>query len=92
LATVCRISKTLPVNDELHAIVRGLFKVNIIQLEAVTAACGPVENIEETSDVSPEIIALGNRAVSEIKRAQDLGKRTSTQVFSQRSSAVLTQS
>ncbi|KKT29844.1 MAG: hypothetical protein UW41_C0014G0011 [Candidatus Collierbacteria bacterium GW2011_GWC2_44_18] len=75
VGTVCRIAKTLPVNDELHAIVRGLFKVNIIQLESRDGRVwAVVESIEEANDISPEIIALGNRAVSEIKRAQDLGK------------------
>lgn len=29
IGTVCKIVKTFPVNDELHAIVRGLFRVSI---------------------------------------------------------------
>jgi ATP-dependent Lon protease len=75
IGTVCRITKTLPVNDELHAIVKGLFRVKIIQLENRDGRMwAVVENIEEELAISPEIIALGNRAIAEIKRAQDLGK------------------
>lgn len=75
IGTVCKIIKTLPVNDELHAIVKGLFRVNIRDLESREGRMwAVVENIEESVEVSPEVIALGNRAMVEIKRAHDLGK------------------
>ncbi|KKT82911.1 MAG: ATP-dependent protease La, ATP-dependent Lon protease [Microgenomates group bacterium GW2011_GWC1_44_9] len=73
--TVCKIIKTLPVNDELHAIVRGLFRVKISELEQRDGRTwAVVEVIDENFGSSNEIQALANRAVSEIKRAAELGK------------------
>ncbi|NCP47381.1 endopeptidase La [Candidatus Collierbacteria bacterium CG10_big_fil_rev_8_21_14_0_10_43_36] len=75
VGTICKITKTLPVNDELHAIVKGIQRVNISQLEIRDGRMwSVVEVIEETTEISPEMITLGNRAVAEFKRAQDLGK------------------
>ncbi len=75
IGTVCKITKTLPVNDELHAIVKGLFRVKINQLENRDGRMWVVvEDIEQEIVTAREIIALGNRAVAEIKRAQELGK------------------
>ena len=33
VGTICRIIKTLPVNEELHAIVKGLFRVKVEKIE-----------------------------------------------------------
>jgi ATP-dependent Lon protease len=75
IGTVCKILKTLPVNDELHAIVRGLFRVKISELEHRDGrAWSLVEVINESFESSNEIQALANRAVSEIRRAAELGK------------------
>ncbi len=75
VGTVCRITKTLPVNDELHAIVKGLFRVKISELENREGRMwAVVETLDESLDFSPGTIALGNRAVAEIKKAQELGK------------------
>lgn len=75
IGTVCKITKTLPVNDELHAIVKGLFRVKIQQLESRDGRMWAiVENLDEDMHTSPEIIALSNRAVAAIKKAQELGK------------------
>ena len=75
IGTICKIVKTLPVNDELHAIVRGLFKVSISGLEQRDGrAWVVVEVIDEDFSTSNEVIALANRAVAGIKRAHELGK------------------
>ncbi len=73
--TVCRIAKTLPVNDELHAIVHGLFKVKIkevVQRDGQMWAV--VESIEDDFTTTNNTIALSNRAVALIKRVTELGK------------------
>ncbi|KKU07391.1 MAG: Lon protease [Candidatus Collierbacteria bacterium GW2011_GWC2_45_40] len=75
VGTVCKIIKTLPVNEELHAIVRGLFRVKIRQLDQRDdRTWAVVEVIDEPQDSSNEIQALANRTVAEIKRAAELGK------------------
>ncbi len=75
VGTVCRILKTLPVNEELHAIVRGLFRVmvkEIVQRDGQMWAV--VENLEEDYSTNSTLIALSNRALALIKRVTELGK------------------
>lgn len=75
VGTVCRILKTLPVNEELHAIVRGLFRVmvkEIVQRDGQMWAV--VENLEEDYTTSSTVIALSNRALALIRRVTELGK------------------
>src|SRR5258706_10167046 len=75
VGTVCKIIKTLPVNDELHAIVRGLFRVKISGIEHREGRVWAiVDLLEEEFLPSNEVSALANRAVAEIKRASELGK------------------
>lgn len=75
VGTICKIVKTLPVNDELHAIVRGLFKVNITGMEQRDGRTWVVvEVVDEDFTTTSEIVALSNRAVAGIKRASELGK------------------
>jgi ATP-dependent Lon protease len=75
IGTVCRIVKTLPVNEELHAIVRGLFRVRISNLEEKDGLVwATVEELPEDNNVTNEISALSKRAVAQIKRAVELGK------------------
>ena len=75
VGTVCRIVKTLPVNDELHAIVRGLFRVfikEVVQRDGQMWAV--VETLEDDQSTSSTLIALSNRATALIKRVTVLGK------------------
>jgi ATP-dependent Lon protease len=75
VGTVCKIIKTLPVNDELHAIVRGLFRVKISGIEHRDGRIWAiVDPLSEEFLPSNEVSALANRAVAEIKRAHELGK------------------
>jgi len=75
IGTVCKIIKTLPVNDELHAIVRGLYRVNIGEVEERNGRLWClVTEIPEDRSLSSEITALSNHAVAQMKRAQELGK------------------
>jgi ATP-dependent Lon protease len=75
VGTVCRIVKTLPVNEELHAIVKGLFRVKIESIEQEEGLVwAVVSEYPEDSVITSEISALSNRAVALIKRASELGK------------------
>jgi len=75
VGTICKIIKTLPVNDELHAIVKGSTRVHIHQIEArdgqLWAQVTPMPLVFQET---PKIVALSNQAVSAIKKAIDLGK------------------
>lgn len=75
VGTVCRIVKTLPVNEELHAIVKGLFRVKIEKIEEKDGLIWAlVTEYPEDNKITAEISALSNRAVALIKRASELGK------------------
>ncbi|HEX9007910.1 MAG TPA: endopeptidase La, partial [Patescibacteria group bacterium] len=75
VGTVCKILKTLPVNDELHAIVKGVSRVRIEQLESRDGQLwAQVTELQEDNQETPETTALTNHAVSEIKKAIELGK------------------
>ncbi len=75
IGSVCRIVKTLPVNEELHAIVKGLFRVKIEKLEEKDGLVWAlVSEYPEDTKITAEISALSNRAIALIKRAQELGK------------------
>ncbi len=75
IGTVCRIEKTLPVNEELHAIVKGLFRVKIEKIEEKDGLIWTlVSEYPEDTVITSEISALSNRAIALIKRASELGK------------------
>lgn len=75
VGTICRIVKTLPVNEELHAIVKGLFRVKIERIEEKEGIIWAlVSEHPEDNVITSEISALSNRAIALIKRASDLGK------------------
>jgi len=75
IGTVCQIVKTLPVNEELHAIVKGLFRVKIIQLEERDGLVWAlVSDIPEDDNITSEISALSNRTISLVKKTSELGK------------------
>jgi ATP-dependent Lon protease len=75
IGTVCQIVKTLPVNEELHSIVKGLFRVKISLLEERDGLVWAlVSEIPEDNNITPEISALANRSITLIKRASELGK------------------
>lgn len=75
IGTVCRIIKTLPVNEELHAIVKGLFRVKIENIEEKDGLVWAlVSEYPEDTTITSEISALSNRAIALVKRASELGK------------------
>lgn len=84
IGTVCRIVKTLPVNEELHAIVKGLFRVKIEKIETKDGLVWSlVSEYPEDNKITSEISALSNRAIALVKRAQELGKTSvESSVFS----------
>jgi len=75
VGTMCKIIKILPVNDELHALVRGLGRVKI---NKVTKSSGgysaSVSEILDHYVESKELIALNNHAINLMKKAVNLGK------------------
>lgn len=75
VGTVCRIVKTLPVNEELHAIVKGLFRVKVESIEEKDGLVWAlVSEYPEDTSITAEISALSNRAIALVKRASELGK------------------
>lgn len=75
VGTICQVVKTLPVNDELHAIVKGVSRIKIHSIEIqggkLLAAVSLLPDVVETSQ---EVKALVNHVSSEIKEAVNLGK------------------
>lgn len=75
VGTICQVVKTLPVNDELHAIVKGIFRVKIHSLETQGGKLlAAVSLLPDTIETSQEITALVNHVSSGIKEAVNLGK------------------
>ncbi len=75
VGTICQIVKTLPVNDELHAIVRGLTKVHIHQIESQGGKLlAAVSEIADATSDTQKVVALVNHVTNEIKKAVNLGK------------------
>lgn len=75
IGTICKILKTLPVNDELHAIVKGVTRVKILQVESREGQLwAEVQYAPQELSDSPKVTALTNHAISEIKKAIELGK------------------
>ena len=75
IGTICQIVKTLPVNDELHAIVKGVIRVSIDALEVRDSQLwAQVTKHPQVFQETPQVVALANHALSTIKQAIDLGK------------------
>lgn len=73
--TMCRIIKVLPVNDELHALVRGLNRVKVHKVTKRSSGYfASVSGILDHYVESKELIALTNHAVNLMKKAVNLGK------------------
>jgi ATP-dependent Lon protease len=75
VGTVAEIIKTLPVNNELHALVKGLYKVSIHSIEdrnkALTAT---VTQVPDQYVERKELTAINNHVVNQTKKALSLGK------------------
>ncbi len=75
VGTICQIIKTLPVNDELHAVVRGLKRVKIHQVETQSGRLlAAVSEMPDLITEDQELTALVNHISSEIKKAVNIGK------------------
>jgi ATP-dependent Lon protease len=75
VGTVAEIIKTLPVNKELHALVRGLYKVKINTIEEKDRALiASVSKLPDQYIERKELIALTNHVISQTKEALNLGK------------------
>jgi ATP-dependent Lon protease len=77
VGTLCRVIKTLPVNNELHAIVRGISRVKIHNVESqdgkLLAAISEI--IDVTKVETEEQKALVNHLTNGVKEAINLGKQ-----------------
>lgn len=75
VGTIAEIIKTLPVNNELHALVKGLYKVNIHTIEEKNKSLmATVSQIPDQYVESKELTALANHIINQIKKALNLGK------------------
>ena len=75
VGTICQIIKTLPVNDELHAIVKGGKRVKIHQIEIQAGRLlAAVSTLPDIVEENQELTALINHVSNEIKKAINLGK------------------
>lgn len=75
VATLCRLEKTIPVNGEIHAIVRGLSRVHLDKITVSgTNLMVVVSEIPELYQETDEIRALANHLTSQVKKAVNLGK------------------
>ncbi|MBU1071056.1 endopeptidase La, partial [Patescibacteria group bacterium] len=75
VGTVAEIIKTLPVNNELHVLVKGLYKVKIHIVENKNRALvATVTQIPDQYVERKELTALSNHVVNQIKKALNLGK------------------
>ncbi len=76
VATLCHLEKTIPVNNDIHAIVKGISRVNLkdirLQDDVLIADYTPVS---EEFDDNDELKALIKHLVSQVKHAVDLGKQ-----------------
>lgn len=75
VGTFCRIQKTIPVNGEMHAIVRGLTRVKILDVsqkeDTLTATVNELEQKVEQDD---ELRAMIKHLINQVKKAVNLGK------------------
>src|SRR3989344_341451 len=75
VGTICQVVKTLPVNDELHAIVKGISRVKIHSIEMQSGKLlAAVSLLPDVVESSQEVTALVNHVTGEIKEAVNLGK------------------
>jgi ATP-dependent Lon protease len=75
IGTVAEIIKTLPVNKELHALVRGLYKVKINTIEKRDGSLiASVTKIPDQYVERKELIALTNHVINQTKEVLNLGK------------------
>lgn len=75
IGTICQVIKTLPVNEELHAIVKGISRVKIHQIEVQGGRLlAAVSVLEDIVGEGQELTALVNHVSAEIKEAVNLGK------------------
>lgn len=75
VGTVAEIIKTLPVNKELHALVKGLYKVKIHSVENKNGTLvAAVTKIPDQYVERKELIALTNHVINQTKNALNLGK------------------
>ncbi len=75
IGTLCRVQKTVPVNNELHAIIKGLSRVKIHDVSVIDDVLSSTityikEDYQETDETKATVIHL----ISLVKKAVNLGK------------------
>lgn len=75
VGTICKIERTVPVNNEIHAIVHGISRVQIHQIDTKdNTLTATVSEFPDKVAESDELKALINHLISQVKRAVNLGK------------------
>lgn len=77
VGTLCQIEKSMPMNDEIHAFVRGVSRVSIDNVEVLEdqSLSAFITPIAEDVTEPDEIKALINHLVALVKKAVSLGKQ-----------------
>lgn len=76
VGTLCKIDKTMPINEEVHAIVQGIVRVKIEQVTVNSdkTLSAVVVEIDEDRGSTDKVKALVNHMVGLVKKAVNLGK------------------
>ncbi len=75
VGTVVRIKQTVSAGKELHALVKGLYRVNIFDIqENEQSLTASVTQLPEQYMDTKELLALSNHVINQIKKALNLGK------------------
>jgi len=75
VSTLCRIQRTIPVNNELHAIVKGISRVKIHDITIIdNILSAAISKLHETQQEDDYLKATVNHLISQVKTAVNLGK------------------
>jgi ATP-dependent Lon protease len=75
VGTLCRIQRTIPVNNELHAIVKGISRVKIHDITIIdNILSAAISKLPETQQEDDYLKATVNHLISQVKTAVNLGK------------------
>ena len=75
VGTLCRIQRTIPVNNELHAIVKGISRVKIHDVTIIdNILSAAISKLPETQQEDDYLKATVNHLISQVKTAVNLGK------------------
>lgn len=82
IGTICQIDRMLKTENEINALVKGISRVKIISYEQNDAfLVAKVTEQPDQSSVGPEIVALTNHILNQLRYAVNLGKNVDFLAF-----------